>query len=82
MCITRRTGVSRCNAYMVLNVMVTLYRIYKPEPVLESADILYWDSSIITDKAVVFSRPDIVPIGRENNGACNRCSRDRENYEI
>jgi len=45
---------------------------HKPEPVLESADmILYWDMSIITDTPADFNRPDTVLIdtSRENKAA-------------
>jgi hypothetical protein len=46
------------------------YYRYKPEPVLESANmILYWDRSIITDKTVDFNRNDTVLIDRENKTA-------------
>jgi hypothetical protein len=46
------------------------YYRYKPEPVLESANmILCWDRSIISDKTVDFNRHDIVVIDWENKTA-------------
>ena len=49
---------------------------YKPEPVLQSANmILYWERSIITDEKVNFNRPDKVFIDRGGkNSTCNRYS--------
>ena len=42
------------------------YSRYKPEPVLELANmILYWDRSGVTDKTVGVKRPDTVLIDRE-----------------
>jgi len=47
-----------------------LYHKYKPELVLESANmILSWDGSIRTDPTVDFNVPDIVFIDRENKTA-------------
>ena len=43
-----------------------LYYRYKPESVLEAANLIaYWDRSIITNEMVVFNRPDMVLINRE-----------------
>jgi hypothetical protein len=43
------------------------YRRYKPEPVLESANmILYWVRSVVTDKTLGVNRPYTVPIVRGN----------------
>jgi hypothetical protein len=43
---------------------------HKPEPVLESADmIFYWEMSIITDTRADFNRPDTVFVDRENKTA-------------
>jgi hypothetical protein len=44
--------------------------IYKPEPLLESINmILYWDRLITNDKTVDFRRCGIVLIDRENKTA-------------
>jgi hypothetical protein len=46
------------------------YRRYKPEPLLESANmILYWVRSVVTDKTLDVNRPDTVPIVRGNKTA-------------
>jgi len=46
------------------------YRRYKPEPVLESANmILYWVRSVVTDKTLNVNRSDTVPIVRGNKTA-------------
>jgi hypothetical protein len=53
--------------YKLLDRNAPPYCRYKPEPVLESANmILIWDRSITTDKTVDFNRPDGVLIDTEN----------------
>ena len=56
--------------YKLLDINTPPFCRYKPEPVLESANIiLYWDRSIMTDKTVDFSRSDVVFVDGENKTA-------------
>jgi hypothetical protein len=53
--------------YKLLDRNTPPYCRYKPEPILQSGNmILYWDKSIVTDKTVDFNRPDIVTSDKEN----------------
>ena len=52
--------------YKLLDGYTPPYCGYKPEPVMESANIiLYWDRSGVTDKTLDVNRPDRVLIDRE-----------------
>ena len=56
--------------YKLLDGNTLLYCTHKPEPVLESANmILYWGRAIINDKMVDFNRPDTLLFDRENKTA-------------
>jgi hypothetical protein len=52
--------------YKLLDGYTPPYCRYKPEPAMESANmILYWERSRIADKTVDVNRPDTVLIDRE-----------------
>jgi hypothetical protein len=66
-------------------------RRYKPEPVLESANmVLYWVRSVVTDKTLDVNRPHTVSLVRGNKTAfvidtavpLTFPNRGRENYEV